>query len=121
MFRLLFLSLIVTASVLAQSKPVLGLVNVTEVKDTARYYYYYSPRFHTITVDDRFDAWHCYVIDSTYFPGREVFPDGTYRRWKRSSNGKLLTMVKIRPVAMREIMMQDTATYGPHWSGEIPR
>lgn len=122
MFRLLFLSLIFTAVLVAQQKPTVGPVEVIEVKDTARYYYYYSPRFHTVIVDyDNYDAWFTYVIDSTYHPGTERFPDGTYKRWKRSSNGKLLTMVRIAPKAMREILFTDTATYRPHWMGEIPR
>lgn len=121
MFRLLFLSLIITASIFSQTKPVLNSVEVSEVKDTARYYYYYSPRFHTVIVDyDNYDTWYTYVIDSTYHPGAERFPDGTYKRWKRSSNGKLLTMVRIAPKAMREILFTDTATYRPHWRGEIP-
>lgn len=103
-------------------KATMESVNLEQTKDTARYYYYYSPRFLSLDIDyDRWDVWYTYVIDSTYYPGTERFPDGTYKRWKRDHLGRLLTVCVIAPKSMREIFLSDTARYLPHWMGEIPR
>jgi hypothetical protein len=107
--------------VLAQ-KASIESINVIEKKDTAVYYYYYSPRFEPLYIDyNKWDVWVTYVIDSTFFPGTERFPDGTYKRWKRAPDGKLLPLNRIAPKSMREIFLSDTATYLPDWRGEIPR
>lgn len=96
-------------------------INIIEKKDTARYYYYYSPRFQQLDIDyDKWDAWFTYVIDSTYYPGTERLPDGTYKKWKRAPDGRLLTVIKIAPKQLRAIFSADTATYAPDWKGEIP-
>lgn len=122
MYKLLFLSfLLLGVFVYGQGKPVILLFEVSEKIDTARYYYYYSPRFTELKIDDAvFDVWYTYVIDSTYYPGVERFEDNTYKRWKRDWRGRLMTVQRIAPKSMREIFITDTARFLPHWSGEIP-
>ena len=124
MYKLLFLSLLLFTFVsFAQpEKPSFESFFIEEIQDSARYYYYYSPRPQSLIIDyDRWDVWSTYVIDSTYFPGTERFPDGTYRRWKRAPDGKLLPVEIIASKSMRAVFLADTATFLPHWSGEIPR
>jgi len=123
--RLFCLSLIITVAAFGQPvKPSVTSVQVEETRDTARYYYYYSPRLeHQYWDYEKWDLWITFVIDSSFFPGTERFPDGTYKRWKRAPDGKLLPLVRITPRSeeMRQLMLSDTATFTPHWRGEIPR
>lgn len=123
MYKLLFLSLLITVAAFGQPvKPSIESVLLTEIKDTARYYYYYSPRLEPQYADyEKWDLWITFVIDSSFYPGTERFPDGTYKRWKRAPDGKLLTHTIIAPQKWRAKFLSDTATFTPHFRGEIPR